>query len=485
MRKLIAAGALAVALFAAQAGSPTGPDSAQAVVRDISVSFGGKAYGVAGERPRYAISFRLPQGFYGGNDEIMIEGPPQMQFPPLGNGANRNYWISTPTTTYNILGNVHLQPGGNKIWIEPKNTSIGVPMNGWLEVQIGAIGASDPTLNMLNPTTAGKYQISVMTTRDAPGWSGYFDIVAADPAALQATGGSGQRAFAGQEFEPLVVRARDQYGNAVSGQTVRFALPEDGPSGEFETGGRTAEVATNAEGYAISPAILASEEAGAWQATAELPDWPAVGPVAFGLENLQPGAKRIDVAVDPPSLVADGVGTAEATASLIDALDEPLAGQELEVEVDGDVRAGEPVDNGDGTYAIPLAVGTTPGEVTITVRDPESGAEGTGTLELEADTTGPAVAITKKPRKRLRAKKAKRVSFRFASGAPDLAGFECRFDKKAWRACTSPAGYRVKRGRHRFAVRAFDHAGNRGPEATATFSVKPKRKKAKRAKRKR
>lgn len=483
MRKLIALCALCTALVAGQGLVPAVAD---ATVADVSISFSGSSTGVAGGKPRYSIVFRVPQGFYGGNDEIAIDGPTGIQFPPMGNGDDRNYYIRANDTAYNILGSVSVQSSGagTRVWIDPENPNLGVPVNGWMEVTIGGYGSAGPQWYPTNPTVAGNHQLAVFTTRDSWGWAS-FQILAADPSTLVTSGGSGQRVLAGETFEPLVARVRDQYGNPVSGRTVLFTLPEEGPSGEFEGGGRTAEVTTDNQGYATSPAILASDEAGSWQASAALPGYPSVSPVAFGLENLQRGAKTIEVSVDPPSLVADGVGTAEATASLIDALDEPLAGQELEVEVDGDALAGEPVDNGDGTYAIPLAVGTTPGEVTITVRDPESGAEGKGTLELEADTTGPAVAITKKPRKKLRAKKAKRVSFRFTSGAPDLAGFECRLDNKAWRACASPAGYRVKRGRHRFAVRAFDHAGNRGPEVKASFTVKPKRKKARRAKRKR
>jgi hypothetical protein len=469
MRKCIALCAMGAALLAGQFVAV----DAEATVADVSISFNGSAQGKAGDKPRYSIVFRVPQGFYGGNDEIAIDGPTGIQFPPMGNGGDRNYYIQANNTNYNILGTVSVQSSGNgtRVWIAPKNPNLGLPVNGWMEVMIGGIGGADPNKwNPVNPTVAGNHQLAVLTTRDAWGWSS-FKIVAADPSVLVVAGGSGQRAFARETFEPLAVRVRDQYGNPVAGKTVRFALPEEGPSGEFEGGGRTAEVQTDGDGNATSPPILASDETGSWQATATLPDAPLVGPANFQLENLQRGAKAIEVFVDPPSLVADGVATGDATASLIDALDEPLSGQRLEVEVEGDVRVGAVSDNGDGTYTVPLAAGITPGEARITVRDPESGVAGTATFELLADAGRPKARITAKPRKRLRAKRAKRVRFRFTSGAADLAGFECKLDKRRWRACASPARYRVKRGRHRFAVRAFDLAGNRGPAASARFRV--------------
>lgn len=73
-----------------------------------------------------------------------------------------------------------------------------------------------------------------------------------------------------------------------------------------------------------------------------------------------------------------------------------------------------------------------------------------------AVTRIPRARITKHPRRRVRTKgKRSRVRLRFRSKLPD-ASFECRLDRRGWRPCVSPKRYRVKRGRHRFRVRALN-----------------------------
>ena len=66
--------------------------------------------------------------------------------------------------------------------------------------------------------------------------------------------------------------------------------------------------------------------------------------------------------------------------------------------------------------------------------------------------------------------------FEFSSNEPG-GSFECKLDKAAPAACTSPFKHKVKAGRraHNFSVVAIDAAGNR--DATpATYSWKVKRK---------
>lgn len=80
----------------------------------------------------------------------------------------------------------------------------------------------------------------------------------------------------------------------------------------------------------------------------------------------------------------------------------------------------------------------------------------------EVDTTAPNTRITQRPPAQTRSRRAR---FGFSSSeAP--ASFECRIDAKAWAPCASPKGYaRLAKGRHVFAVRATDEAGN--TDATA------------------
>ncbi len=89
------------------------------------------------------------------------------------------------------------------------------------------------------------------------------------------------------------------------------------------------------------------------------------------------------------------------------------------------------------------------------------------------DTKAPETEITRQPKARTKKRKA---VFEFSSNEPG-GSFECKLDKAAPAACTSPFKHKVKAGRraHNFSVVAIDAAGNR--DATpATYSWKVKRK---------
>jgi hypothetical protein len=73
-----------------------------------------------------------------------------------------------------------------------------------------------------------------------------------------------------------------------------------------------------------------------------------------------------------------------------------------------------------------------------------------------ADTDPPETTITKKPKRRTRKRRAK---FKFESDEPGST-FECKLDKKGFKPCGPPFKKKVKRGKHKFKVRAIDPAGN-------------------------
>jgi hypothetical protein len=97
--------------------------------------------------------------------------------------------------------------------------------------------------------------------------------------------------------------------------------------------------------------------------------------------------------------------------------------------------------------------------------------------EVVRDTSAPETMLTDRPANVVRGKRAKTtVRFEFASGEPGVE-FQCRLDDGAFSRCASPRGYRVSRGKHKFAVRAVDAAGNADPTpARDSFKVKRKRK---------
>ena len=88
------------------------------------------------------------------------------------------------------------------------------------------------------------------------------------------------------------------------------------------------------------------------------------------------------------------------------------------------------------------------------------------------DLVAPETRIDRGPKGRT---KKRRVTFRFSADDPN-ATYECSVDGKPFRDCTSPLRKRVRKGRHSFAVRAVDAAGNVDPRAARTkFKVVPKR----------
>lgn len=61
--------------------------------------------------------------------------------------------------------------------------------------------------------------------------------------------------------------------------------------------------------------------------------------------------------------------------------------------------------------------------------------------------------------------------FGFTTG-PRVPGFECRLDRRGWRACQAPAVFTsLDPGRHRFAVRALNRRGRHGPAARFSWNL--------------
>jgi hypothetical protein len=84
---------------------------------------------------------------------------------------------------------------------------------------------------------------------------------------------------------------------------------------------------------------------------------------------------------------------------------------------------------------------------------------------------GPHVVITGYPPKRLDPRKGGvKVGFRFR-GVGTVAGFECKLERRRFRACKSPRRYRVGKGKHVFKVRAVAFGGRRSRPATFHFRV--------------
>jgi hypothetical protein len=76
------------------------------------------------------------------------------------------------------------------------------------------------------------------------------------------------------------------------------------------------------------------------------------------------------------------------------------------------------------------------------------------------ECTPPNTKITKRPSNKTKKSKAK---FKFTSSEANST-FECKLDKQKFKPCNSPKKYkRLKRGKHKFKVRATDAAANTDP----------------------
>lgn len=88
--------------------------------------------------------------------------------------------------------------------------------------------------------------------------------------------------------------------------------------------------------------------------------------------------------------------------------------------------------------------------------------------------TAPDTTITKAPKAKVKAKKGKKkakVAFAFSSPTAG-ATFQCSLDGKAWAACTSGKVWKLKKGKHTFAVRAVANGLVDATPATWTGTVK-------------
>ncbi len=101
---------------------------------------------------------------------------------------------------------------------------------------------------------------------------------------------------------------------------------------------------------------------------------------------------------------------------------------------------------------------------------PAAGGSPVVVTERRTDGTPPQTRIVSGPPRSTFKTKAK---FRFASTEAQ-SHFQCRLDKKKWKACVNPFKRAVKPGKHLFKVRAIDRFGNVDPTpARFGWRVKP------------
>jgi hypothetical protein len=110
------------------------------------------------------------------------------------------------------------------------------------------------------------------------------------------------------------------------------------------------------------------------------------------------------------------------------------------------------------------------------VLEPDCDADGLGDESQDSlvDCEPPETTITAGPKDKT---KKRTATFQFVASEP-ASGYECSLDAAGFTPCGSPHEIRVKKGMHRFEVRATDTAGNvDGSPASDDWKVKRKKSK--------
>jgi hypothetical protein len=150
-----------------------------------------------------------------------------------------------------------------------------------------AAGSSTPaTQPQLNGTAVGQATISASAIGYAPA-SVNVSVIGVGPAGVTATGGTPQSGLINAQFgAPFSATVTDAKNNPLSGVTVTFRAPINGPSGFFAGGQGTATATTNANGVATSPVFIANGTQGSYTVSALV---TGVGlPAVFLLTNTIP-----------------------------------------------------------------------------------------------------------------------------------------------------------------------------------------------------
>jgi spore coat protein CotH len=179
---------------------------------------------------------------------------------------------------------------------------------------------------------------------------------------------------------------RDDDGNPIPGDEVTFSSSDPDE--------RLGQVVDNDDGtYSVQ--ITASTSAGAKTITAGDDSVPGLSDEATLTERPGP-ASQIKVVLQPNSIVADGLATTSATATVRDANGNLVAGDQLTFSSsDPAVQFGSVTDNGDGTYSAQITASTSAGAKTITVSDAAvGGLKGSATL---TQRPGAAASMTLMP----------------------------------------------------------------------------------------
>jgi hypothetical protein len=282
--------------------------------------------------------------------------------------------------------------------------------------------------------------------------------------------------FGGQfnNFQVTVQGTDTTFGAAsITGpDAARFSLSGDFCNGQTRSDGGTCNVGVN-----FNP----PNGPGTFNAQLEIPNDGAPDPLVIPLSAVALAGPRISASPNridfPTTLLGDAVARELTITNVGDfpgGVQQAFLLGPADFEIADDDCSQVPMDPGQScTMTVvfaPLETGNVSGAVLAIPGTPTQSVlpinlSGRGTV-----LTGPPdTDLTRRPAARTRNRTA---SFQFSSSTAG-ATFECSLDGAPFGACTSPATYKVRRGRHSFAVRAVDVDANVDPTpASVTWRVR-------------
>jgi uncharacterized protein (TIGR03437 family) len=188
----------------------------------------------------------------------------------------------------------------------------------------------------LSITTTGTYHLDV-ASGGVSALSNSFQITPESSAVvILAFEGDGQNATVGTTYSgPLKARVEDPYHNPIAGASVAFAAPTSGASVTFAG---SATVTSGADGVAISPAMTANSQTGAFQVTATTAT--ASGPALFNLTNVPGNANKLAFVQQPVDTIAGATITPAVTVQVRDSSGNAVhtAGVQITLQTNAVVR---------------------------------------------------------------------------------------------------------------------------------------------------
>jgi adhesin/invasin len=179
------------------------------------------------------------------------------------------------------------------------------------------------TFPNLSIAQAASYQLLSIATGFESAISQIFQVTGGSPGNITIASGSPQSTTVRTVFtDPFVVSVTDSAGNALSGITVTFTAPSNGPSGIFTGNALSATVPTDSNGRATAPVLTANTLPGLFNVTASVTG--VSGQASFTLANVSPASSMLAFITQPSNAAGGTVIAPPVRVQIQDSSSQPV-----------------------------------------------------------------------------------------------------------------------------------------------------------------